>query len=193
MKPIDRLVWIDLETTGLDPEKDQILEVAIVVTDGKLTELATEHWTVKPPAGLPALHQAVVKMHSKNGLFSELHEGDPLAVVDILAAAVVHTWSASGGPICGSTPQFDKRFIDRYMPLLSSCFNHRVFDASTLKLAWCLATRQEWKEGAPAHRALDDIRYSIEVAKQCGTGFVRKEDPIGDQSRHDYPDPMVPK
>ncbi len=176
MSPLRRLVWVDIETTGLDPEKDIILEVAVVVTTivpgvtGSLYgEVSAESWVVKPAAGLPPLHPAVLQMHSKNGLLNELHDGASVREVDVMAAAMVQYFDAVGGPIAGSTPHFDKRFLDRQMPLLAACFNHRTFDVSTLKQAWCQEHAESWVHvpGEGEHRALSDIRDSIELARQC--------------------------
>ncbi len=179
------MVWIDLETTGLDPEKDTILEVAVVVTsllrspslvsEPHYYEFTADSWVVKPANGLPALHPAVLEMHSKNGLLGELHDGDAIGAVDVMAAGLVHSLDAAGGPIAGSTPSFDKRFLDRHMPLLASCFNHRCFDVSTLKQAWAQQYARSWEDvchpdEAEQHRALADIRYSISIARRISVG-----------------------
>ncbi len=177
--PLRRMVWIDLETTGLDPDKDVILEVAVVVTSllaahpsvgvaPHYYEFGAESWVVKPRNGLPPLHPAVLEMHSKNGLLGELHNGDAIGEVDVMAAGMVHALEGVGGPIAGSTPSFDKRFLDRQMPLLAACFNHRCFDVSTLKQAYAQEHAESWIDlpQETEHRALADIRYSISVARR---------------------------
>ncbi len=172
VKPVDRLVWVDLETTGLDPERDVILEVAIVITDGKLEELTHASWVVKPEGSLPSLDPIVGQMHGSSGLLADAWTmGQPLHQVDVRAAAAVFKLGAAGGPIAGSTPQFDLAFIRKYMPILAGCFNHRVFDVSSLKQACCNSTGHDSPDDGtkPAHRALADIRDSIRVAQRVMT------------------------
>lgn len=167
MKLPSRLVWVDIETTGLDPEKDLILELGIVVTDASLREDFAGSYVIRPRNGLPALHPTVLEMHSKNGLLGELHDGRDAAIVDTVAAATVIACGAKGGPICGASAHFDQGFLKKQMPLLAACFNHRVFDTSTLKLGELLRTGAVEDDGHdPVHRALDDVRDSIQVARK---------------------------
>jgi oligoribonuclease len=162
----DRLVWVDLETTGLDPEKDLILEAALVITDNLLQERSTLSLAVKPAGGLPPLHPVVLDMHSKNGLLGELYKGQPIAKVDVVLSSLVICEHAMGGPICGASAHFDMGFLRKHMPLLAGCFNHRVFDTSTLKMAELIRNGKVDDGGHdPAHRALDDCRDSIQVAR----------------------------
>ncbi len=168
MKPPDSLVWVDIETTGLDPDRDLILEIAVLITDSKLREIIHEVWVIKPEHGLPAMDQFIVDTHSRNGLFDDLHRGIQIANADASLAALIARHSAKGGPIAGSSPHFDKSFIRLRMPKLAACFNHRCYDVSTLKQAWCAEHGQEWKASADdaAHRALADIRESVAAARQ---------------------------
>jgi oligoribonuclease len=169
MKLPEKLVWVDLETEGLG-DKVQILEVAIVLTDNRLRELAFANWVVRP-RGLH-LDGFVLGMHTRNGLLGDLRHGEDIANVDVMAAGLVRVQHAAGGPICGSSPHTDKRWLDLNMPNLAECFNHRTFDVSTLKLGHMiecgpsLVQGQELIEQAPAHRALADIRYSIQCARE---------------------------
>jgi len=165
----DRLVWVDIETTGLDPVKDRILEVAVVITDNRLVELGMGHWVVRPD-GL-ALDAFLVKMHTTNGLLGDLKHAAALADVDVMAAGLVRVSGAAGGPICGSSPHFDLSFLRLHMPLLARCFNHRCFDVSTLKLGHLIElgpslVKAQEEKADTAHRALADIRYSIACARE---------------------------
>lgn len=171
MSPLERIVWVDIETTGLDHAKDIILEVAVVITTGNLHEVGAKSLVVKPASGLPALHPAVLAMH---GLLSQLHAGCTLAAADTQLAALVHEHGACGGPIAGSSIHFDRRFIERDMPQLAACFSYRCFDVSTLKQAYVQATGAWVETGDAAHRAIDDIRYSIEVCRTVQAGLAYK-------------------
>lgn len=167
---LDRLVWVDIETTGLDPQYDVILEIAVVVTDGDLNELAAKSWVVSR-AGYEERQNArpiIQAMHDANGLWDACESsGVLLDIVEIEATAFIREYSPVPGPICGSSPHFDKSFLDVDMPTVARLFNHRVFDVSTLKQA---AAQQGFKysttvEVGPQHRALTDIRESIQIAR----------------------------
>lgn len=162
----NRLLWIDLETEGLG-DKVQILEIALVITDARLDEIATFNQVVMP-RGL-TLDPFVLAMHTKNGLLADLQHGRPIADVDVLAAGWAHAHAAVGGPACGQSVHVDVAWLQSAgMPLLRKCFNHRVFDASTLTLADRIMSPEgaPLTPGEPVHRALADIRYSIRCAKE---------------------------
>lgn len=167
MKLPNRLLWVDLETEGLG-EDVQILEVALVVTDNRLNEIGFLNQTVAPK-GLH-MNEFVVKMHTKNGLLGDLVHGMPIADLDVLCAGYAHSMKAVGGPACGSSVHNDVRWLETAgMPLLRKCFNHRVFDVSTLKLAELIELQLdecEQARGGPGHRALPDIRVSIQHARE---------------------------
>ena len=177
-----RLVWVDLETTGLDPAKDLILELAIVVTDAQLNEVAYASWVVKQDVDWTKVHPVVLEMHTANGLKDDVPDGLPIRDIESAACAMLDDLGVTEkGPICGSSPHFDMAFLksegdctccffpDHGMPKLAKRFNHRVFDVSTLKLAALMRGEVPPEEGrgGPAHRALSDIRGSIAAARKC--------------------------
>ncbi len=109
-------------------------------------------------------------MHTQNGLWDECAAA-PLGTSGVEALVVQFITAHApdyAGPICGSSPHFDKAFLDAHMPAVANLFNHRVFDVSTLKQAWC-QRYGEWFETGPqkpaAHRALPDILASIKAAQ----------------------------
>lgn len=168
MKPLDRLVWVDLETTGLDPCNDVILEIAIVITDGAMREIA--FWS-QVVGDMKWNHRSdadpfVREMHDKNGLWLACDAST--FSLERVEQSCIHFLDAYApnydGPICGASPHFDKSFLDSDMPHLARRFSHRVFDVSTLKQLECnvigLATETE-----TTHRALPDIRGSIAEAR----------------------------
>ncbi len=172
------LIWIDLETTGLDPEKDQILEVGCVLTRADLTEIDRWSSPVRPSDPF-VTNRFVAAMHAANGLWQAVGDTETsydLHTADCLLSEFLqkHGIQPGKGLIAGSTPQFDKAFIARHMPQTIGAFNHRVFDVSTLKAAmrmWCTPTWGE-AEGDPAHRALADIDGSIAIAKRFQAQIV---------------------
>ncbi|MDP8079128.1 oligoribonuclease [Phocoenobacter skyensis] len=173
------LIWIDLEMTGLDPEKERIIEIATIVTDKELNILAE--------GPVLAIHQSdellskmsewCVKTHTANGLVERVKQSKlteraaELQTIDFLKKWVPKDCS----PICGNSIAQDKRFLYRYMPDLADYFHYRHLDVSTLKE---LAMR--WKpdiltqfEKKNTHLALDDIRESIEELKFYRTHFIQ--------------------
>jgi oligoribonuclease len=164
----DRLVWIDLEMTGLDTDRDGILEIATVVTDGQLNVLAEgpELAIAHPLSVLEAMDDWNRNQHGKSGLWRRvLEEGVPLADAEARTLAFLQQWvPARASPMCGNSICQDRRFLHRLMPALERHFHYRNLDVSTLKE---LARR--WapqvlagvsKESA--HTALSDVRDSID-------------------------------
>ena len=164
----DRLIWIDLEMTGLDTDRDGILEIATIVTDGDLNLLAEgpEFAIAHPLSTLEAMDDWNRNQHGKSGLWRRvLEEGVALAEAEARTLAFLHEWVAAGAsPMCGNSICQDRRFLHRLMPSLERHFHYRNLDVSTVKE---LARR--WAPGvlagvhkASAHTALSDVRDSIE-------------------------------
>ncbi len=171
MNRLERLVWIDLETTGLNPRSDMILEIAAVVTDGDLVELAAVEAVIgfylTPEARAAFVRPVALQMHKDNGLWEACRDGiQPRDAASLVCDMVNQFAPGYRGPICGSSPQFDKGFLDSEMPRVAALFNHRVYDVSTLRQE---AAQQGFTlsepPGGTAHRAMADIRASIEVAR----------------------------
>jgi len=164
----DRLVWIDLEMTGLSTEHDQIVEIACIVTESDLTEVdAGISLVIKPDdAPLAAMDPVVVKMHNDSGLIHEIPSGIELADAEaqVLAYVKKHVPEARKAPLAGSSVYVDRGFLARYMPGLDAHLHYRLVDVSSVKeLArrWYPRAYFSSPEKTGNHRALGDIRDSI--------------------------------
>ncbi len=161
------LIWIDLEMTGLDPDTDQIIEIATLITDSELNELAVgpELAIQTPLAKLEAMDDWNRSHHAASGLWQRaLASTVTLAMAQAATVAFLRDWVAPGvSPICGNSIGQDRRFLARGMPELERYFHYRNLDVSTVKeLAkrWAPAVAAGLvKQGA--HLALSDIRESV--------------------------------
>ena len=164
----DRLVWVDMEMSGLFPETDRILEIAMIVTDGDLNIVAEGPVLVvhQEDAVLDRMDAWNKGTHGKSGLIdkvkaSTLTEADVEA--ECLAFLKQHVKS-SISPMCGNTIHQDRRFMNRYMPKLEAYFHYRNIDVSTIK-ELCKRWQPEIAKGfskQQAHTALADIIESVE-------------------------------
>ncbi len=165
----DRLVWIDCEMTGLDIERDALIEIACLVTDGDLN-LFDEgiDLIIKPPAeALETMPDVVREMHTTSGLLAELPGGITLAEAQELVLGYVrgHVSEARKVPLCGNSIATDRWFIARDMPELDSYLHYRMVDVSSIKeLARRWYPRAYFSSPAKhgGHRALADIRESVQ-------------------------------
>ena len=165
----DRLVWIDLEMTGLDVERHVIVEIACIVTDSEL-ELIDDgiDIVVHQDAGaMAAMDDFVRKMHTKSGLLPQI----AASTVDLATAGARvldyvkrHVTKPAAAPLCGNSIGVDRRFLDRGLPELDQYLHYRSIDVSSLK-ELCRRWYPEVYRGRPSkkesHRALDDIRESV--------------------------------
>lgn len=174
-----RLVWLDMEMTGLDPQKERIIEVAVVVTEPDLTVVAEGPVLVihQPDSLLDAMDSWNRSTHGKSGLTEKVkastltEEQAEQQLIDFLSQYV----PAGKSPLCGNTVSQDRRFMFNYMPKLEQFFHYRTIDVSTLKE---LARR--WKpellkgfEKRSKHEALADIYESIDELKYYRDTFIR--------------------
>ncbi|WP_257274814.1 oligoribonuclease, partial [Endozoicomonas sp. SESOKO4] len=168
MAKADNLVWIDLEMTGLDPEQDQILEIATIVTDGQLNFIAEGPVIAvhQSDAVLENMNEWCIKTHGETGLTQRVRESQiSLTEAEQMTLAFLRQHSDAGAsPMCGNSIGQDRRFLNLYMTELHNFFHYRNIDVSTLKE---LAKR--WKPEMldhftkkGTHLALEDIRESIE-------------------------------
>jgi oligoribonuclease len=166
----NNLIWIDMEMTGLQPDSDRIIEIAVLVTDPQLNVIATGPVLVvhQPGEVLEAMDAWNRSTHAKSGLIervraSRLTEGDAeRQALDFLGAHV----PAGVSPMCGNSICQDRRFLARWMPRLEAHFHYRNLDVSTLKelvKRWKPELKAFGKEGK--HEALADILESIEELK----------------------------
>ena len=164
----DRLIWIDLEMTGLDTDRDGILEIATVVTDGELSILATgpEFAIAHPLSTLDGMDEWNRNQHGNSGLWRRvLEDGVPLAEAEMLTLEFLREWVPAGAsPMCGNSICQDRRFLHRLMPSLERHFHYRNLDVSTVKeLArrWAPEVLSGVRK-VSAHTALSDVRDSID-------------------------------
>jgi oligoribonuclease len=188
----DRLVWIDLEMTGLDPSHDEIVEIAAIVTDAELNELdAGISLVVCPPdlSILEGMEDVVVRMHTESGLLEDIPAGVALADAgaQVLAYVQGHVAEPRRAPLAGSSVYVDRGFLARYLPELDEYMHYRLIDVSTIKeLARRWYPRSYFNAPAKTggHRALADIRESIaELRYYRDTLFVAVPGPSTDQAR----------
>ncbi|KLJ02119.1 oligoribonuclease [Luteimonas sp. FCS-9] len=164
----NRLIWIDLEMTGLDTDHDQILEIATVVTDGELNVLAEgpELAIVQPLDVLEAMDDWNRNQHKRSGLWTRsVEQGVGLAEAQARTLAFLEQWVTPGrSPMCGNSICQDRRFLHRQMPALEKFFHYRNLDVSTLKeLArrWAPQVLSGFTKHS-AHTALSDVHDSID-------------------------------
>lgn len=175
----NNLIWLDMEMSGLDPDRDRILEVAIVVTNSNLDIIAE--------GPVRVVHQSDVVLdgmdswnkgtHGKSGLIDRV-KASRFTEADVeaeLAAWLAQHVPASASPMCGNSICQDRRFLARYMPRLEACFHYRNLDVSTLK-----ELVKRWKPAIAGgfvkhgkHEALADILESIEELKYYREHFLK--------------------
>ena len=159
---LEKLLWLDLEMTGLCPETDVIIEVAAIITDKNFKELDTYHNVVKQePKYLEAMDSWNQKCHRKSGLYDLIPKGKSLRSVeqDLLSLLENHFQSEDLVVLAGNCIYQDRNFIRRYMPRLDKKIYYRMLDVT----AWKLIAQQNGFlfEKANKHRALEDTRESI--------------------------------
>lgn len=175
----NHLIWLDMEMTGLEPDSDRIIEVAIVITDSQLNTVAEAPVLAvhQPDAVLDAMDEWNRNTHGKSGLTervrtSTLSESDVAAqMLDFLQQYV----PARTSPMCGNSVCQDRRFMARYMPALEAWFHYRNLDVSTLK-ELARRWRPEVYKGVQKkgkHEALADIYESIDELRHYRDHFLR--------------------
>jgi oligoribonuclease len=163
----DNLIWIDLEMTGLDTARDQIIELATVITDAHLNTIAEGPVFAirQTPELLAQMDAWNTKQHTRSGLLArvlESHVDEREAEAATLTFVRQHV-AANVSPMCGNSICQDRRFLARAMPTLEAYFHYRNLDVSTLKeLArrWAPNIAKGFSKDS-LHRALDDIHDSI--------------------------------
>lgn len=167
-----RLVWMDLEMTGLDPDRERIIEIATLVSDSELNVVAEGPDLVihQPESLLEKMDAWNRKHHGDSGLIERVRES---AISEQEAERLTLEFVSSHcrrqkAPLAGNSVHQDRRFLSRYMPRLESYLHYRIVDVSTLKELVRRWYPTEFRQAPPkskSHRALDDIRESIEELK----------------------------
>jgi oligoribonuclease len=163
-----RLIWLDLEMTGLDPDTDSILEIATIVTDADLNELAEGpvYAIHHPESVLRAMDDWNTEHHQASGLWQRVLESEVgIREAEQGTLTFLSRWCEAGmSPLCGNSICQDRRFMYRLMPELQAFFHYRNLDVSTIKeLARRWAPELlEGFEKKNRHEALADIRDSID-------------------------------
>jgi oligoribonuclease len=188
---IDRLVWIDLEMTGLDPEHDVVLEVAALITDSELQPVGegVDIVVSQPASAMEGMADVVRDMHQRSGLTEAvLASSVSLAEAEaaVLALVKAEVPEPRTVPLCGNSIATDRTFIVRHMPDLEAWLHYRMIDVSSIKE---LARRWYPKAyyGAPVkaggHRALADVKESVEELRYYRSAIfqpVASAAPTGD-------------
>lgn len=163
----NRLVWMDLEMTGLDPQKNTILEIATLVTDNNLNVLAQGPEIIihHPEAILESMNNTVQAMHKKTALWQKVVSSEiSLEQAEQETLDFLHKHCSTGtAPLCGNSVSMDRFFLFHHMPRLYSFLHYRTIDVSTLKeivARWDVDKDGTFKK-KKVHRALSDIEESI--------------------------------
>lgn len=165
----DPIVWVDCEMTGLDPERDVLVEIAVVITDSELNPIddGIDIVITAPPQALEGMDEVVVKMHTASGLLADIPSGATLedATEQVMRYVRGHVPKARRAILAGNSVGTDKMFLDRYMPELTEHLHYRIIDVSSIKeLArrWYPRAYFASPEKNGGHRALADILESIQ-------------------------------
>jgi oligoribonuclease len=167
----NNLVWVDMEMSGLNPDSDRVLEIAIVITDSELEVVAEGPVLVlhQSDAVLGGMDNWNTSTHGRSGLTAKVREStmDESMASDLLFAFMQQHVPPGKSPMCGNSICQDRRFMARWMPRLEACFHYRNLDVSSLKeLArrWNPAVYRSFEKKS-RHEALADIYESIDELK----------------------------
>jgi oligoribonuclease len=173
------LIWIDCEMTGLDLEKDVLVEIAVLVTDSELNVIGEgiDLVIAATPEQLASMNEFVTQMHTNSGLITEIPNGISVSAAEDLIIKYLESASTVSGksPLAGNSVGVDRSFIARDMPRLNEYLHYRTVDVSSVKE---LARRWNAKVyfNSPAktgnHRALGDIQDSIAELAHYRANFL---------------------
>jgi oligoribonuclease len=192
MKSIENLVWIDCEMTGLDVEKDSLVEIAVLITDSDLNVLDEQGLgvVIKPRKdSLAQMGDYVTQMHQESGLFELLDSGLDIEQAEDQILAYVKSFApeARTAPLAGNSIGTDRMFLNRYMPKLDAHLHYRNVDVSSIKeltRRWYPKVYFQLPKKSGGHRALADIRESIaELRYYRQTVFVDQPGPESGQAK----------
>lgn len=175
----NNLIWLDMEMTGLNPDSDRVIELAVVITDSELNTVAESpvlvvHQSDAVLDGMDAWNKGT---HGRSGLIEKVRAStldEAAAQAQMLAFLQQHV-PAKASPMCGNSICQDRRFMARWMPELEAHFHYRNLDVSTLK-ELCKRWKPEIAKGMKKHgkhEALADIYESIEEMKYYREHFIK--------------------
>jgi oligoribonuclease len=187
----DRLVWIDCEMTGLDLGVDELVEIAVVVTDFELRPLDPGFAVVIKPddSALANMNEFVTNMHRSSGLLDEIPQGVSLADAEFQTLEYIQRFVPLEGkaPLAGNTIGTDRMFLAKYMPRVDRWLHYRNVDVSSIKelsRRWYPRAYIHAPAKGGGHRALADIRESIlELSYYRSAVFVPEPGPTSDGAR----------
>ena len=163
---ISRFFWLDMEMTGLDPEKEVIIETAVIVTDSRHEELDSYHQVIRQdPSYLDNMDKWNCKQHKKSGLLELIPKGIPQSQMeeDLLALADKH-YKEEKVVLAGNSIYQDRLFIRKHLLKFEKKLHYRMLDVSAWKIIFANKGVDFKKENK--HRALDDVRESIREMKE---------------------------
>ncbi len=179
--PIDNnnLIWVDLEMTGLDPDRDRVIEIATIVTNASLAVVAEGPVIAirQPDEVLEAMDSWNRDTHTNSGLIDRVRESDyneSLASVETIEFLKQHV-EPGNSPMCGNSVCQDRRFLYRWMPEVERYFHYRNLDVSSVKELcnrWAPQIAQGLKKKS-THQALQDIRDSIDELRYYRDNFFK--------------------
>jgi oligoribonuclease len=181
----DRLVWLDLEMTGLDVTRHVIVEIAALVTDSELQpqDAGIDVIVHQPTGALAEMDDVVRRMHEKSGLISAIQESTTTlaqAGEQVLAYVRGHVPEAGTAPLCGNSIGVDRRFLDAQLPDLDRYLHYRSIDVSSLKelcRRWYPDVYRKRPTKAETHRALVDVHESIAELRYYRDAMLRPTAP----------------
>ncbi|PHV10772.1 oligoribonuclease [Chitinimonas sp. BJB300] len=175
----NHLIWLDMEMTGLNPDTDRIIELAVVITDSELNTIAEGPVLVvhQPDSVLDGMDDWNKNTHGKSGLTAKVKAStqDEAAVVAQMLVFLEAHVPKGASPMCGNTIHHDRRFMARWMPELEAWFHYRNLDVSTLK-ELCKRWKPEVAKGlkkSGRHEALADVYDSINELKYYREHFLK--------------------
>lgn len=190
MKASEKLVWVDCEMTGLNVEKDALVEVAVLITDSELNILDDGFDVVirAPAEAMAGMSEFVTEMHRESGLLPLIPEGVSLEEAEAMLLEYVKKFvpEERSAPLAGNSIGTDRMFLNRYMPALDAHLHYRNVDVSSIKelcRRWYPRVYFQLPKKQGGHRALKDIRESIaELSYYRSTIFVG-DSPTSEQAK----------
>ena len=163
---VTKLLWIDMEMTGLDVDIEVPIEIAAIITDWKWESLATYHSIIKQPAKyLEKMDSWNTKHHTESGLVALIPAGTPPKKVDAeLSAWIADHFCEERAVLAGNSINQDRLFIRKYLPLTEAVLHYRMLDVTAWKIPFNGLFHKKFSKKEP-HRALEDIRESIDELK----------------------------